>query len=196
MLLGCFPRSPRQTAWQNCTVFSPPEKRQIEKGPAESNGWEEEYYELLRKAAQYGLPVEILRVVERDVTIKGSGVNEVKPRPPSLICSFCMSRAWANQPAGRSRRGKTLDGFIIRNVYHEITPLWFDFMSSDPEVVGFVAEQVPIGHDWRAPVESGGGTSDPHRLFMEAAAIYVENRVQSWWSALRLLSVGSQGGRI
>ena len=159
----------------------------------QSERLEAEYHELLEKAAQYGLPVEILRVVEQNVTMAGIGVNEVSYNPIfNLLLLHEPSMAASQQLDPAAKRPSMAE--IPTNVFHESTHAWFDLMSSDPEVARFVAEQVK--YYTGAPVESGGETSDPHLLFMEAAAIYVENRVQSWWSTLRKLSIATKEGLI
>src|SRR5262249_41482371 len=74
----------------------------------------------------------------------------------------------------------------IQTVYHESTHAYFDRHSDDSEVARLIrgGESYYEG----APLQRGGTTSNPGRVFQEAAASYVGHRVSVWWQAYDMLT--------
>jgi hypothetical protein len=188
---GSFPPIAAANGAARLQRFPPPTQEQIELAH-QGERLPAEFHVLVEKAASYGLPVKFLRLVEQGVTMTSTGEGggaQYDPLANILTLSEPeVSAAQSLDPTAAS----IASGTIPINLYHESTHAWFDLMSGDADVARFVAEQVE--YYTGAPVKAGGVTNEPYRMFMEAAATYVEHRVQNWWMAYRWLSFVAQEG--
>jgi hypothetical protein len=129
-----------------------------------------------------GLPVKMLRELRRrGYRIKGGAVkNHVSPWFNSLnLTDEVLSSLAGNNP---------LKG-IVHTFYHEATHAWFDLNSDRRDVAALQAAS--IDHYEDSPLEQGnrivGTADDPERIFLEAAATYVEHRVTRWLRTVETL---------
>jgi hypothetical protein len=82
----------------------------------------------------------------------------------------------------------------IGTLYHEATHAYFDAHKDDPTV----RELVERGTTYYtgAPLTNGKKASDPSRIFQEAAASYVGERIASWLNTYTMLKGLSERGNL
>jgi hypothetical protein len=142
------------------------------------------YRNFIADAARYGMPVKFLEEVAKAYTIKEVAADEdnvTKPWTstigfrPGVLTDDSLNAA----NAGMSSEAST--------VYHESTHAYLR---------GLMLKQEPfktmitdgIKHYTGALTTDGKANSDPERVFHEAAAEYVDNRMGTWWSAFTTLT--------
>jgi hypothetical protein len=70
----------------------------------------------------------------------------------------------------------------LATFYHESVHAFLDLQSDNPKFSKFIEDG--SSHYQGAMLRNGKSTSDPGRLFQEAAGIYVENRVNQFYNTL------------
>jgi hypothetical protein len=141
------------------------------------------YDDFVRNAERYGLPVRFLRRVGRDYSISFGSSSAVNPWFNTMTLEEEELRS-GSQMAPALPIGEAT---AIQTIYHEATHAYLDLLSNDPRFSQFITagEQ----HYQGARTTQGATTTDPERVFHEAAASYVGHRAATWWSTFESLSI-------
>jgi hypothetical protein len=147
------------------------------------------YDQFVRNAQRYGLPVRFLRRVGRDYSISFGSSSAVNYWLNTMTLEESDLRS-ASQMAPTLPVG---EASAIRTIYEEATHAYLDLVSDEPRFRRFITagEQ----HYQGAPTARGTTTTDPGRVFQEAAANYVAHRAATWWSTFESLSIHAAGAR-
>ncbi|OPY82841.1 MAG: hypothetical protein A4E65_00748 [Syntrophorhabdus sp. PtaU1.Bin153] len=141
------------------------------------------YNDFVRSAERYGLPVRFLRRVGRDYDISFGSSSAVNTWLNSMTLEEADLES-ASQMAPVSPAG---EGSAIRTIYEEATHAYLDLASDEPGFNRFIG--AGERHYEGARTRGGTVTTDPGRVFQEAAANYVAHRVSVWWSTFESLSI-------
>jgi len=141
------------------------------------------YDDLIHNAEKYGLPVKLLRRVSRDYSI-GFGdssvvnatLNTMTLEEEDLSSASQMSPTWPIDVSSG-----------LRTIYEEATHAYLDIISDEPRFSRFIEKGEQ--HYKGALTTKSKVTTDPMRVFQEAAGGYVGHRVFSWWLTFELLSI-------
>lgn len=80
-------------------------------------------------------------------------------------------------------------------IFHETVHAFLDVMQDDPKVKPVIDQATAYYKD--APLGDGSDTtSDPGRVFTEAAAEYVDARVSEWWMTMSVLTTYIGAGKL
>jgi hypothetical protein len=142
------------------------------------------YRAFITNAEKYGLPTRFLREVEPSFSISqswfgGSGVYNY-----FNVMSLAPAAMQDVDSLSADARGRGASG--ITTIYHESTHAWFKLKAKDPRVAEII--QQATDYYQNAPLQGGGKADDAARVFTEAAACYVGDRVGYWWLAFQQLS--------
>jgi hypothetical protein len=141
------------------------------------------YDDFIRNAERYGLPARFLRRVGRDYSISFGSSSEVNYWLNTMTLEesdlHSASQMAPTLPFGESS--------AIRTIYEEATHAYLDLVSNEPRFSRFIA--AGERHYQGARTTRGMVTSDPGRVFQEAAANYVAHRVANWWLTFESLSI-------
>jgi hypothetical protein len=126
-----------------------------------------------------GLPTQFLENISEHYSI-WEGNAHTKPMVNVIVLPPDSLSAWREISMDRTANG-------LHNFYHETTHAFLDLKSDDPKFAKFIndGERYYEG----AILENGERASDPHRLFQEAAAQYVQHRVALFYRTLSILRV-------
>lgn len=141
------------------------------------------YDDFVRNAERYGLPVRFLRRVGRDYDISFGSSSAVNTWFNSMTLE-------EEDLESASRMAPTLpigEGSAIRTIYEEATHAYLDLLSDEPRFSRFIG--VGERHYRGARTTGGTVTTDPGRVFQEAAANYVAHRAATWWLTFESLSI-------
>lgn len=141
------------------------------------------YDNFVTNAERYGLPVRFLRRVGRDYDISFGSSSAVNYWLNTMTLEETDLRS-ASQMAPDLPIGEASS---IRTIYEEATHAYLDLVSNEQRFSLFIA--AGERHYRGAPMTGGKITTDPGRVFQEAAANYVANRAATWWSTFESLSI-------
>lgn len=143
----------------------------------------QKYMNFIANAERYGLPVRFLRHVARRYTIDYGSSDEVN----AFFNEMTLEEQTLRSVEGMSPAPPFGEASGIRTIYEESAHAFIDLMENDPRFKAFIS--AGERHYKGAPVSGRRVTSDPERVFNEAAANYVAHRVASWWTAFKNLSI-------
>lgn len=161
-----------------------PWQQRIDKVASDYRTASKQYSYFIGAACDSGLPVTLLNQVENKHTIAWGSSNYFDPVPNQLN----LSRDTLNR-AAEFRLGDRKGGSEIGTTYHESAHGYLDLMENDPKFKAFIEDGQKYYQN--APLENGQTVKDPNRVFHEAVAIYVENRIYTWLSTLNNLKMSS-----
>jgi len=141
------------------------------------------YDDFVRNAERYGLPVRFLRRVGRDYDISFGSSSAVNTWLNSMTLEDRDLES-ASQMAPALPMG---EGSAVRTIYEEATHAYLDLLSDEPRFSHFIS--AGERHYQGARTAGGTVTTDPGRVFQEAAANYVAHRAATWWSSFESLSI-------
>jgi hypothetical protein len=142
------------------------------------------YWAFVSAAEGFGLPVRFLEEVGRSYAIVVEKGDSDRVR--TVLNRLILSTETMDNVQNLSLDGGMKGSSGIGTIFHEATHAWLDLNSDRPEVAGLTARGEE--HYEGAPLQGGGVTSDPWRVFQEAAASYVGERAGRWWSTFQMLS--------
>jgi hypothetical protein len=148
----------------------------------------DQFLAFIANAEFYGMPVAFLRAVGQgytfSLTASAGPLSSVHANvwTNSLymhkVTYDTLTRIDVEDPPGAST--------ALLDVYHESTHAYVDLKENEPKFKKFIADGIAYYKD--APMEGGGKCSDPDRVFQEAIASYVADRVAGWWGCLNVLT--------
>ena len=142
-----------------------------------------DYKFFIENAEKYGLPVGLLKRVGNSSYAFDTGSDE---EANVAFNTITLSEDTLTEVRDLSPTSKKSSMHGIHVIYHESTHAYLDLLSDEPKFKQFIkaGEQ----HYKEAPLKEGGKTTDPSRVFQEAAAGYVADHVSFWWQAYSLLA--------
>lgn len=140
------------------------------------------YLNFIIDAEKYGLPVSFMKRVGREYRIS-YGSDAVF----YYLNSMFLEEETLNRVRKMSPDKPYGEGTGIYLIYEESTHAYLDLVSDEPKYKQFIARGKTYYQG--APIKGGRKTTDPDRVFNEAAASYVGSRVATWWSAFEMLSL-------
>ena len=141
------------------------------------------YDSFVGNAERYGLPVRFLRRVGRNYSIGFGSSSAVNYWLNTMTLEEEDLRS-ASQMAPTLPVG---EASAIRTIYEEATHAYLDLVSNEPRFSRFIA--AGERHYQGARTTRGTTTTDPGRVFQEAAGTYVAHRAAVWWSTFESLSI-------
>lgn len=141
------------------------------------------YNDFVRNAERYGLPVRFLRQVGRDYAISYGSSSDVNTWLNTMTLEEEDLRS-ASQMAPAFSIG---EASAIRAIYEEATHAYFDRVSDETRFSRLIT--AGERHYLGAQTTESAITTDPCRVFQEAAGTYVGHRAAVWWSTFESLSI-------
>ncbi len=146
------------------------------------------YRAFIANAEFYGMPVTFLRAVGKGYTFQGTATaGPFADEAANVFLNTITLRSDTYDALADLDIEKPFgEATALQTVYHESTHAYLDLMENDPKFAAFIKEGV--SYYTGAPLKGGGVSRTPDRLFQEAVASYVGNRVASWWLAFEVLT--------